>query len=75
VGEFAVRIHIDEDACSGSASCVRLAPGLLRMSADGLKSEIVPGGAASDQEMWNAAEACPWGAVLLEDENGTQLFP
>ena len=72
-----MKVHIDRDACSGTGTCVRLAPRLLHMVKDGVESfaEVTPGGEATEDEMWDAAKACPWAAVILESDDGKVLFP
>jgi ferredoxin len=72
-----VQVHIDRDSCSGTGTCVRLVPGLLRMVKDGLDTyaEVIPGGGAADDDLWAAAQACPWAAVILESDDGQVLFP
>lgn len=72
-----MRVHVDHDACSGSATCARLLPEIFRIVRVGMDdvAEVIPGGAASDDELWNAAKSCPWAAILLEDDDGTPLYP
>ena len=72
-----MQVHIDRDSCSGTGTCVRLVPGRLRMVKDGLDTyaEVIPGGEAADDDLWAAAQACPWAAVILESDDGQVLFP
>jgi len=72
-----VQVHIDRDSCSGTGTCVRLVPGMLRMVKDGLDhyAEAIPGGEATDDDLWGAAQACPWAAVILESDDGQVLCP
>ena len=72
-----MQVHIDRDSCSGTGTCVRLVPGMLRMVKDGLDTfaEVIPGGEATDDDLWAAAQACPWAAVILESDDGQVLFP
>ena len=72
-----MQVHIDRDSCSGTGTCVRLVPGMLRMVKDGLDTyaEVIPGGQAVDDDLWSAAQACPWAAVILESDDGQVLFP
>jgi ferredoxin len=70
-----VKIHVDDDACSGSGNCVRIAPQLLRLvTSDGQEiAEVIPGGSASDDETLDAARSCPWFALVVEDDEGNEL--
>ena len=47
------------------------------MVKDGLDTyaEVVPGGEATEAQLWEAAEACPWAAVILEADDGKVLYP
>jgi hypothetical protein len=47
------------------------------MVKDGLDTyaEVIPGGGAADDDLWAAAQACPWAAVILESDDGQVLFP
>ena len=72
-----MKVLIDRDSCSGTGTCVRLVPGVLRMVKDGLDTfaEVIPGGEAGEDDLWAAAQACPWAAVILESDDGQVLFP
>jgi ferredoxin len=72
-----MRVIIDRDSCSGTGTCVRLVPGVFRLVKDGLDTyaEVIPGGDAGEDRLWEAAEACPWAAVILESEEGQVLYP
>jgi hypothetical protein len=47
------------------------------MVKDGLDTyaEVIPGGQATGDDLWSAAQACPWAAVILESDDGQVLFP
>ena len=72
-----MKVHIDRDSCSGTGTCARLVPRMLRMVKDELDTyaEAIPGGEAADEQLWEAAEACPWAAVILESDDGQVLYP
>lgn len=56
---------------------MRLAPGMFELVKDGteLFAAVVPGGRASEDELWAAAKGCPWAAVILESDDGQMLYP
>ena len=69
--------HIDRDACSGTGTCVRLLPGVFRLAQDGQETfaEVISGGDAGEDALWDAAKACPWAAIILEREDGQVVYP
>ena len=72
-----MKVLIDRDSCSGTGTCVRLVPEVFRLVKDGLDTyaEVIPDGDAPEEQLWEAAEACPWAAVILESDEGQVLFP
>lgn len=72
-----MKVLIDRDSCSGTGTCVRLVPEVFRLVKDGLDTyaEVITDGAAPDEQLWEAAEACPWAAVILESDEGQVLYP
>ncbi len=72
-----MKVHIDRDSCSGTGTCVRLVPATFRLVKDGLDTyaEVIADGPATEDELWEAAEACPWAAVILESDDGQVLYP
>jgi ferredoxin len=62
------RIEIDRSLCSGFGSCVDAAPTLIELGADGIATARVD--AADDTAAFEAARACPMGAIALVDEHG-----
>ena len=72
-----MKISLDRDLCTGTGTCVRQAPRMLRLVREGSETyaEVVPDGEASNQELRAAAESCPWAAVRLEDDAGAQIYP
>ena len=62
---------IDEGACSAHGDCVAIAP-----NAFALEETAVVIGAATDEELVAAAEACPALAITLTDaDTGQVVFP
>jgi ferredoxin len=72
-----MKVLIDRDSCSGTGTCVRLVPEVFRLVKDGLDTyaEVIPDSDAPEEQLWEAAEACPWAAVILESDEGQVLFP
>lgn len=58
------RIQIDRSLCSGFGECARLAPEVIDLDAGGIASLRI--GQSGDPAVFEAAAACPMGAILVE---------
>jgi ferredoxin len=67
--------RIDRDACTGTASCARIAPTVFEIDDEVIAVVVDPNG-ADEETLREAAESCPWGAVILEDAaTERQVYP
>ena len=68
---MSTEIHVDRDLCIGSATCVRLAPGVFALDDDEIATVQDPSAVGADK-LRLAAEACPTAAITItgrpEDE-------
>jgi ferredoxin len=69
-----MRARIDVDRCTGVGWCRIAAPKVFAMGDDG-RSYAVDPEPYSAVLLWKAAEGCPRQAVILEDDNGTEIYP
>lgn len=69
-----MRARVDRDLCIGSAMCVATAPEVFELDDEGL-SRVVGGGEGDEELLRRAAEGCPVQAVILEDDQGNQIYP
>jgi ferredoxin len=69
-----MRIKVDRDLCIAASSCVDIAPKVFQID-DEHKAYVVDPNGADEDTIWEAAESCPTTAIILEDENGKQLYP
>lgn len=70
-----MRVYIDVDSCTGSGTCARLVPSVfkVRNSCAEVTDEAV---SATPQEMLrDAAQSCPWAAIILEEDDGRRIYP
>lgn len=67
-------VLIDRSACIGAGDCVAAAPLAFRVDADRRVRFVAPADEAADR-IWSAARRCPTDAILLEDADGTSLYP
>lgn len=70
-----MKIRVDRELCKGAGSCVAIAPKVFQL--DGAdKAVIIDQHGADDETIWEAAESCPFDAIILEDdETGEWLYP
>lgn len=66
--------RVDRDVCIGTANCVAIAPEVFELDNQGLSTVIDPD-AGTDEQLREAAEECPVQAIILEDDDGNQIYP
>jgi ferredoxin len=69
-----IRLEIDRELCYGFGDCVSSAPEVFDLDAEDKAVVIDPDGLGVDDIM-EAAQNCPVDAIIVFDEDGTQLFP
>jgi ferredoxin len=69
-----MRVRIDREKCVSAENCVVTAPTAFILDDDG-KACLVDPGSISDDMLWMVAELCPTEAIVLETDDGEQLYP
>ncbi len=69
-----LQVEVNRDLCIGAATCVVLAPTVFELDTEG-KAIVLDVSSATEQEIMEAAESCPTGAIVIKDEQGKQLWP
>lgn len=69
-----MKVRIDRDLCIGIGNCVALAPTVFRLDREN-KAEVLDISSVKDDKIMSAAESCPVNAVVVEDDQGNQLYP
>jgi ferredoxin len=69
-----MKAKVDRDICIGAAMCVGTAPEVFELDNEGL-SKVVDPDAGDDDLLQEAAESCPVQAIILEDDEGNQVYP
>ena len=69
-----MQAKVDRNVCIGAAMCVATAPDVFQLGGDGL-ARVVSTDVASDEVLREAAEGCPVQAIILEDDEGNQVYP
>jgi ferredoxin len=69
-----MRIRIDRERCVSAENCVVTAPTVFEIDADG-KARLLDPLSVDSELLWLAAELCPTEAIVLEADDGEQLYP
>ena len=67
-----MQVRIRRGACCGNAECVEIAPAVFALDSKN-KAVVLDSEAASLELLVEAAEACPCGAIVVEDDEGNEL--
>ena len=68
---MSIEIDVDRDLCIGSATCVRLAPGVFALDDDEIAT-VQDANAVGADALRLAAGACPTSAITLGGEPGDE---
>lgn len=68
-------VHIDRDLCIGAATCLAIAPEVFALDNEAKAIIIDTAAQASDENIIDAARACPTAAISIVDKDGVKLFP
>ncbi len=68
------KVKVDRMLCIGTADCVKIAPNTFELD-DEAKSVVKKQNGDSDEKILEAAKVCPVLAIIVEDEEGNQVFP
>ena len=69
-----MKMKIDRDLCIGVSNCVAIAPTVFKLDEE-RKAIILEPSSVDEQTLMDAAESCPENAIIIEDEEGHQLYP
>lgn len=69
-----MRVSIDREKCVSAANCVVTAPTVFMLD-DEQKALLLDAESVDDDVLWVAAEMCPTEAIVLESDEGEQLYP
>lgn len=67
-------IRILRQQCCGNGECREAAPEVFALDSKN-KAVVIDAEAAPREKILEAAEACPCSAIVVEDDEGQQLFP
>ncbi len=69
-----MRVRVNRDLCTGLGNCVALAPTVFELDEEG-KAVVLDPSSVSEDALLEAAESCPFDAIIIEDDEGNQVYP
>ena len=69
-----MKVRVDRDLCRGLGNCVVLAPTVFRLD-EANKAVVADPNSVDEGRLFEAAESCSENAIVLEDDEGRQLYP
>ena len=69
-----MKVRVDRDLCIGVGNCVAYAPTVFKLD-DENKAVVLDPSSVDDDTLLEAAESCPENAIIVEDDEGNQLYP
>ncbi len=69
-----MKVRVDRDLCTGVSNCVVMAPTVFALDEEN-KAVVLDPSSVDDDALMGAAESCPESAIIVEDDEGNQLYP
>lgn len=69
-----MKVKVVRDLCIGVGNCVAYAPTVFELDTEN-KAVILDPNSVDDDTLLEAAKSCPESAILVEDNEGNQLYP
>lgn len=73
--ENVARVVIDRELCIGAASCIAVAPEAFELDGENIAVTKPLWSTLTDEQLLNAAKACPVAAILLYGRDGKKIYP
>ena len=69
-----MRVKVDRELCTGVGNCIAWAPTVFAFDEE-KKAMVIDPSSVDDDTLLEAAESCPINAIVIEDDEGSQLYP
>ena len=69
-----MKVRVDRDLCIGLGNCVAHAPTAFSLDEQN-KATVTDPKSVDDKTLLEAAESCPVSAIIIEDDEGHQIYP
>ncbi len=67
-------MKVDRSLCTGVGNCVAMAPTVFKLDKNN-KAVVLEVDSVDSQMLMDAAESCPVDAIIIEDDEGNQIYP
>jgi len=69
-----MKVKVDRELCIGVSNCVAIAPTVFKLD-DQNKVVVLDPSSVDEETLIEAAKSCPENAIILEDDEGNQVYP
>ncbi len=69
-----MKVTVDRDLCIGIGNCVGYAPTVFQLDFSN-KAIVMDPSSVDAGTLLEAAKSCPQNAIIVEDDDGHQLYP
>jgi len=69
-----VKVRVDKELCIGVGNCVAYAPTVFKLDQEN-KAVVLDPSSVDDNTLLEAAKSCTENAIIVEDDEGHQLYP
>ena len=69
-----MKVSIDRNLCIGVGNCEAYAPTVFKLDEEN-KAILLDPSSVDDETLLAAAESCPENAIIVEDDEGNQVYP
>lgn len=69
-----MKVRVDREACIGVGNCVAFAPTVFQLDKEN-KAVVIDASSVDFNTLLEAAKSCPENAIIIEDDEGNQLYP
>lgn len=69
-----MKVRVDRDLCTGVGNCEAIAPTAFKVDKSN-KVVLLDPKSVDEKTLMEAAESCPVDAIIIEDDDGNQIYP
>ncbi|TAK33157.1 MAG: ferredoxin [Chloroflexota bacterium] len=69
-----MKVRVDRELCLSAGNCIAIAPTVFEFDEE-RKAVVLDPTSVDDDTLLEAAESCPFDAIIVEDEQGRQIYP